>query len=55
LLGKFKEHARIGNFLFELFLSLDSSLDATALLQQFLRGFLIGPEIWRRRLAFDLF
>jgi hypothetical protein len=55
LFRKFKEHAGVGDFAFEFHLPLDGPLHAAALLQKFLRGFLISPEVRRGRLRFDLF
>jgi len=54
-LGKLKEHASVGNFIFKLFVPFDDPLQAAALLQKSLRRVLIGPEVRRRSLGFDAF
>jgi len=50
---KFKEHGGVGDFGFELFLSFDYAFDPAALLQEFLGGLLIGPEVRRGSLRLD--
>src|SRR5256714_2703570 len=50
---EFKEHCRIGDRRLETLLSLDDALDAAALLQDFLRGLLVRPEVRLRSLLFE--
>jgi hypothetical protein len=51
---EFKEHSGVGNFGFELFLTLDGSLETAPFLQKLLGSFLVRPKIRRGGLAFDL-
>jgi hypothetical protein len=51
--GKLKEHSRVVDLRLKVFLTLNLLFEPAAILQQFLRGFLVGPEIRRRGLRFD--
>ena len=52
--GKLKEHSRVVYFRYKVFLSLNLLFEPAAILQKFLRGFLIVPEVRRGSLLLDL-
>ena len=51
--NKFKEHAGVRDFGFELLLPFYYAFYPAPLLQKLLSGFLIGPKVRRGRLCFD--
>src|SRR5829696_4430234 len=53
-LSKLKEHFRVSDLRFKVFLAFYLLFQATAILQRLLRGFLIVPEIRRGGLRLDL-